>query len=249
LERHTYVAFLTAEQQAALVEGTGPEARFTDPVAVPQSEYWFRPSGHFEENLNLTLDKGRGILAGRYSDETNPDKQWWPDVRQRYEGLGRIMYLLVERPALYIRHESTELDAALGSATLAGVVGELTRYVGKQTPQLEPKEAVRAAHDLSYLPTSLAGVGIHDLRMRVSLEELNNTVTFDEQHQKYRLTRPADSNWDTVFFRHPQDFPNEVRTQKCPVHSKAEPDQAETTLTTYVHAAINLAADYGLFGT
>lgn len=245
VERHAIVAALSAEQKEGLLEGEGTDQRFIKPYRSLASCVRGRQPRDFADAVTHTLASGHKTLAARYSQRHDPDRRWWPSVSQRYAQLGLAMRDLVDEPRAYIRAETMTLEHALSSVTLGGAVEELAQFVEGCKNDYPANEGPKVTHDLSYIATMQAGRSLLDTAFRTPITELKARIVTDG-NGKYVIDRQAENNWDEVFDFHDssQEGMMMTTTLKCPVHTALLSGQEETTLTNYVHAAINLAPDY-----
>jgi len=242
LEQHAYVSYLAFKQMEMSVEGRGPAARFADEV-LPNTD---RVPGMFESGMASVLATSCELVKTHYSDPEDTDRQWWRNAYRRYDQLGLSRRETLARPSLYLTRESGHLDSALTSPTLGREVAQLSDYVFDQARLVSETGRIETAHQLVYLATAKAGLGTPAFQRSRPLSELDAPLVFSEKHQQYHAQLPG-SNWNAAGLREIGNKYAEIPTMKCPVHTAPEHNQAEDTLTTNVHAAINLAATYGLF--
>lgn len=249
LERTTFISFLAAEQLSTVVEDEGVNARFSKKIpAVPQKPTRQPYPASFDASINMIQYYGYEAVKKKYSDQDDQSKNWWAQAGTRYKLLGKQM-----EPWEEVKSETESLEGALRSKALQSFSSDYITFINERTSSLSTKERVQAAHDLSYLLTSQAGGHILDIHRRglAALTKLQVNIAFDEKQGKYIIQRHPDDNWREVHARAPKTAENSA-TMQCPVHTsiglEKSKDNSNTTLETYIHAAINLAADYRLFG-
>lgn len=241
LEQHAYVTFLAMKQTAVLIDGAGTNAAYK-PEFVPFGE---RNPGAFEAAVKSVLVSGREVVKDHYSDLDDPHRQWWRTVSQRYGDLGVARRAGLHNASAYIKLEAEDLDEALAAPTLGHEIAQLTDYVYDNARTSTAEQRLAVAHQLVYLATFKAGLGVPAFSQSVKLSDLNAPMVYDEKHGK-NFAQLVDSNWDTAHLREVAKTYNEVPVMKCPYHT-APDGLAETSLTTQAHASVNLATEYGLF--
>jgi len=251
-ERYTMAAFGLNALRTTLVAGEGYESSFpgyrSAVLTLPFGSLW-----RFRASIHGLQRRGRRRVANFYTNGPDRENQWWPDAADRYAHLGEVAS---STPGVGVSIHGRSLPHALSTNALsAGIVRliELTR-----TQVEDAQERPKAAHDLSFLATSLAG--LHLLQVsRLNQTQFPKVAISKDQRGVYQPLFDAENRgWATQLTRLK---PPDVKL-KCPLHT--DPQQSDmhppkgakplplvlpvgTNLQTMVHAGINAAADHKLF--
>lgn len=248
VERHAIVARLGAEQRDILISGEGAEQHFAHPKRGIHTKVFGGQPKYFVDDVTRTLAHGRDQLAKRYSNRRDPARRWWPDVNDRFNYLGQEMVdLLTDKDTRgLISSEGRNLDRALTSTNLGRSVLDLITFVNKHPDQYSVSEGVAVAHDLAYLLSTKAKRSILDFTFTSDIARLEADISTTDGG-KYAVDRTTATNWNQVFGVRKRETPLPTTTLNCPYHTAPLPDQTDTSLTSYVHASVNMAVDYRLF--
>lgn len=256
-ERHTIAGFFIGEQRRLLVAEQSEAARFTDfkaprlrdmgVVLLGSAIALKRPRvTMFKVALQTTLNQGAETVRDTFTYGSEPERQLWPITDRRYQLLRDIAIGLTSDEV--VPREGRELIWALKSEALGSVFPGYTDFIKYHVHRPET-ERVQAAHDLSYLLTSLSGLHFAELLAAQSVRLLRVRVNSDNEEGEYRLQYEPGENGRRKVFPRLGNLPN--ATLKCPAHAavSSQPEDSrlrDTNLDYFVHAAINAAADYGL---
>lgn len=244
-ERHTYAMFGFDQMKQGFVEGDGYDAHFIDPRSRRQKilgnpfTLWGKRPASYQRNLVGMMMCRRNEVKREFTEGSDAAHRWWPYAFERHAALGRRL-VQSQLNRSNISDEAINLDWALSGSSLAHFMQQHAKFIGNKRGSIDLGRRVQAAHDLVYLPLTLAGMHAINIQspQRVPLAALNVNVLFDAQSQKYHAQRRAaeeGDNWNKVFSRGEK---LDTSTLKCP---------ARNELKTVGHAAINLGAQYDLF--
>ncbi len=254
VERHSIAGFLLGQLAEDALEGSGQTARFqafsSEHSMSSRSQYLARYG--FADNLRQTIDDSASRVEARYTHGPGPEHSWLPLATKRYQQLGGAAlkaagYTVIKGVFRHefpnVPEEGQDLVAALRSPALAKIFTKYARFI--HGLDLEQPERVVAAHDLSHLLTSLAGLhGVELMASRRRAGRFKGTAVKDESSGRYRLVLPTQL-WRgrTKRYKRRHNLPN--ARLKCAMHIDTDGD-GFTNLQNLIHATINAAAEHNL---
>jgi len=258
LQRHTIAAYLIAAQTDVLVEGTGAEARFRQPLQRPKLLIPGARSLQFGSAVQGAIRTSATLVEQQYTYGEDSEHRWWPIARDIYDRLGAREVELIGRRGLPRAGQS--LQRSLRAPALAITMPFYAKFLRDRVNGRA--ERVRAGHDCIGVYTGWANVHAREFtHTRASVAKLHASVEQDESGV-YRVAHGDRSNHDMIYRRFPD---NPTLRMKCPSHvvtmHEAGHDDAHlprigetsphssrrpTNLENMIHAAVNALVDFDL---
>ncbi len=248
-ERHIVAGYFVHQLRELLVscpDGAKPEeATFHRSLLAVVTHRQKREGALLAGDLRKTFQNGAEAIEAAYTD--GPRGNWWPTAADRYAILGaRAVELAVPfatpsphtgRTSSAIPLEGTDLREALRNEVLADALPDLFDYVKRHVA--DTSERPKAAHDLSYLVTMLAGLHLQEFVNSGGIFKLMGIPVEKDKDGKYRAAMGR--MHDVVRLAYARIDPSRRAnvTLKCPAHTHV--GSGPTDLEYFTHAAINAA--------
>lgn len=249
-QRHIIAGFLIRRMREHLLEDRGVcgdvyDAQFKPQVGAEIVSHTQRGSIWLKPDVRKTFEYGAGVIEQAYTGGT--EGRWWPVAFLKYYKLGnRAMELAKMHPPLVnslsektgIPVEGIDLRVALRNTTLAAALPDFLRYIAYRVP--DPEARPKAAHDLYYLVTMLAGLHLREFNQSFfSFDALVQVPIKVGDDGKYRAD--FSKAHELMRLAYPHIDPSQLVNAKFKCAAHAEIEGEPTDLERIGHAAINAA--------